>query len=105
VCRPRTDIVTATAPSIVARTRPDSSAPAIATFGRTNEQGARQVFDLLGQTAGSGGHLWYRALLPLRPNDTIGYILADHVRVTWTDYWFLVERGRFRLTLFQSFRR
>jgi L,D-transpeptidase catalytic domain len=105
VCRPRTDIGTMTAPGVTVRTRPESSAPAIATFGRTNEQGARQVFDLLGQTTGAGGHLWYRALLPLRPNDTIGYIPADHVRVTWTDYWLLVERTRFRLTLFQSCRR
>jgi L,D-transpeptidase-like protein len=104
-CPASTLIGTVTGPSVTARTRPEAGAPAIATFRRINEQGARQVFDISGRTTGTGGHPWYRALLPLRPNDTLGYVPADRLHTTWTDYWILVERSRFRLTLFQACRR
>jgi hypothetical protein len=90
-------IGTATSPRIVARTAPDPNAQAIASFPRVNQQGARQVFDLLAERDG-----WYRALLPMRPNDTLGYLPASKVHVTWTDYWILVERGHLKLTLYQS---
>src|SRR5256885_16662644 len=38
----------------------------------------------------------------MRPTDTLGYIPADKVAVRWTDYWLLVERGHFRLTLYNA---
>jgi len=101
-CPPRTMIGTAAAPRVVARTRPADSAPAIASFPRVNEQGVRQVFDLLQEVRGPGGNEWYSALLPMRPNDTLGYIPANTVAATWTDYWILVERGAFRLTLYKA---
>src|SRR5207302_9709109 len=103
-CPARTLIGTAAAPRVVARTSPDDHAQAIASFPRVNEEGSRQVFDLLNEVQGSGGNLWYRALLPMRPNDSLGYIPAGKLTVQWTDYWVLVERGRFRLTLYQSCR-
>src|SRR5437588_2022089 len=102
-CWPRTQIGTATTPRVVARTRPDPGAPAIASFPRVNEQGARQVFDLLSESRTQSGD-WYKALLPMRPNDTLGYVLANRVHVQWTDYWVLVQRSAFRLTLYQACR-
>jgi len=101
-CPQRTLIGTAAAPRVISRTQPTDRAPAIASFPRVNVQGVRQVFDLLGEVRGSGGNDWYRALLPMRPNDTLGYIPADKVTVSWTDYWILVERGAFRLTLYRA---
>src|SRR5438105_10094177 len=85
-CPARTLIGTVTAPAVTARTRPQTQAPAIATFRRRNEQGSQQVFDLLGEVTGPGGSSWYQALLPLRPNDTLGYVPANHLRATGTDY-------------------
>jgi hypothetical protein len=101
-CPSRTTIATVTAPSVTARTRPVSDAPAIGTFSRRNEQGARQVFDVVSEATGPGGHDWYKVLLPLRPNDTLGYIPADRVHTSWTEYWVLVERSAFRLTLYRA---
>jgi hypothetical protein len=101
-CPSRTTIATSTAPSVTARTRPEAGAPAIATFSRRNEQGAKQVFDVVSEATGAGGHSWYKVLLPLRPNDTLGYIPADRVRASWTGYWILVERSAFRLTLYRA---
>ena len=98
-------IGTAAAPRVVARTQPTDTAPAIASFPRVNVMGVRQVFDLFQEVQGSGGNAWYRTLLPMRPNDTLGYVPADKVTVQWTDYWLLVERGRFRITLFRGCRR
>ncbi|MFN2545128.1 MAG: L,D-transpeptidase [Actinomycetota bacterium] len=101
-CPSRTTIGTVTGQSVTARTRPSSDAPAIATFPRRNEQGARQVFDILATASGAGGQRWYKALLPMRPNDTLGYIRADRLALSWTPYWILVERAAFRLRLFRS---
>ena len=101
-CPARTEIGTALTPRVVARTRPDPRAPAIASFPKVNEQGTRQVFDLLQQVQGANGATWYKALLPMRPNDTFGYVEADRVHTSWTDYWLLVERGEFTLRLFRA---
>jgi hypothetical protein len=104
-CPSRTLIGTQTASRLTARTRPDWGAPAIASFPRANSQGARQVYALVSEARGPRGDSWYRALLPIRPNDTLGYIPAGAVSVTWTDYWILVDPGRFTLSLYQSCRR
>ena len=104
-CPARTLIGTQAGSSVTARTRPDPNAPAIATFPPNNSQGFRQVYDLIGgETAGTNGTRWYRALLPIRPNDTLGYVRADLLHVTWTEYWLLVDPGRFTLTLYRSCR-
>jgi hypothetical protein len=103
-CPARTSIGTQVAGNVTARTRPDPSAPAIATFPETNSQGVRQVYDLMDSTTDSHGARWSRALLPIRPNDTLGYVRADALRVTWTDYWLLVDPSRFTLTVYEACR-
>ena len=103
-CPPKTSIGTQVVRSVTAHTRPDPNAPAIATFPENNSQGARQVYDLVDESTDSRGVAWYRALLPIRPNDTLGYIRADAVHLTWTDYWLLVDPRRFTVTLYRSCR-
>jgi lipoprotein-anchoring transpeptidase ErfK/SrfK len=88
--------------SLTVRALPSIGAPAIATFHRTNAQGATQVFDLQSSVRNPAGDLWYRALLPMRPNGTSGYIAAGSVRVVQTQYRVDVDRKRLRLTVWDG---
>ncbi|MFN2545161.1 MAG: L,D-transpeptidase, partial [Actinomycetota bacterium] len=94
-CTARAALIgTVTAQSVTAREAPFPSSSPIATFERINMEGAPQVF-LLAQRAGD----WYRALLPLRPNGTYGYVLADALTLSRTWYRIDVDRAAHRLTL------
>jgi lipoprotein-anchoring transpeptidase ErfK/SrfK len=90
--------------SVAARKWPSPNAPVIATFPKVNPQGATQVFDLEGSVLDSGGVIWFRALLPIRPNGTSGYIPAGSVRILQTSYRVVVNREKLRLTLWDGCR-
>lgn len=81
-----------------ARTAPRRSAKVLASFGARNSQGAPQVF-LLEERVREG---WFRALLPVRPNGTTGYLPADSLDVTITPYRLEVDRASFELTLYKA---
>jgi len=85
--------------SVAARKSPSNDAPVIATYRRINPQGAPQVFDLGSSIADSSGAIWFRALLPIRPNGTTGYIPATSVQVTQTSYRVVVDRHQLHLTV------
>ena len=85
--------------SVAARTSPSNDAPVIAHYRRINPQGSPQVFDLGPSIADSSGNTWFQALLPIRPNGTMGYIPAASVQVTQTPYRIVVDRQKLRLTV------
>ena len=87
-------IGTIVGPSVVARRKPSVGSPTLATFRRVNVEGSRQVFLLAGRRGS-----WYRALLPVRPNGTYGYLPAAALTVSKTGYRIDVDRGAHRLTL------
>jgi lipoprotein-anchoring transpeptidase ErfK/SrfK len=60
------------------------------------------VFDLQGSVRDPAGDLWYRALLPMRPNGTSGYIAAGSVRLAQTRYRIEVDREKLRLTVWDG---
>jgi hypothetical protein len=103
-CFTRFLIGTAKTPSVVARKRPNPEAPIIERFGRRNVQGGPQVFLLRNEAWAANGGLYYRALLPVRPNGTTGFVPADRLRVSWTDYHLVVDRHALRLTLWKGCR-
>jgi lipoprotein-anchoring transpeptidase ErfK/SrfK len=103
-CEARTLIGRVTAPSVAARREPRPAAATVATFRRVNPQGSPQVFDLLGKVAGTDGRTWYRALLPVRPNGTTGFVPASALSVSFTTYRLEVDRHAFRLTLLDGCR-
>jgi lipoprotein-anchoring transpeptidase ErfK/SrfK len=76
----------------------------IRSFARLNPEGSRQVFLLQG-AAKSGGGTWYRALLPMRPNGTYGWVSARDLRLAVTPYRLVVDHHTFRLTLWRGCRR
>jgi hypothetical protein len=89
---------------VTARKAPDSQAAPIQDFGSTSWFGSYQVFDLVRKVAGTGGD-WYKALLPMRPNGTFGFVPARALAVTTTKYRLVLDRAHFRLTLFKGCRR
>ncbi len=91
--------------SVEARADPSLEAPIVATFEKTNPQGAPQVFLLLSHhprdPAGAPGD-WYEALLPVRPNGTTGYVPADALLVRSSPYRLVVDRHAYTLTLWDG---
>jgi lipoprotein-anchoring transpeptidase ErfK/SrfK len=88
--------------SLTVRSLPSVRASAIATFHRTNAEGAPQVFDIQGSVRDPAGDVWYRALLPMRPNGTSGYVAAGSVQLVQTRYRLEVDRPRLRLTVWEG---
>ncbi|MDQ3645685.1 MAG: L,D-transpeptidase [Actinomycetota bacterium] len=87
---------------VVARRAPRTSAPAVASFGPVNAQGAPQVFLLEEPLGPADRPAWYEALLPVRPNGTKGFIPADALEVSTTRYRIRVDRDDFTLTLLRD---
>jgi L,D-transpeptidase catalytic domain len=97
-------IGTLVAKRTTARTAPDPSARVVHTFSRISVLGSRQVFLLLREVRGRDGATWFRALLPIRPNGTAGFIPREDLEVRATPYRLELERRRFELKLFDGCR-
>jgi hypothetical protein len=65
---------------VVARRKP--SGPPVRAFGRTNVNGVRTVFGVLGAVRDDRCRpRWYRVQLPIRPNGATGYVRARDVKL------------------------
>jgi hypothetical protein len=105
VCDTPTLIGTVKTPKIAARVAPRPSARVVATFRRLNEIGAPQVFDLMKRVDTADHGVWFRALLPIRPNGTTGYVRASALQLATTTYRLTISRSSFTLTLWEGCRR
>jgi hypothetical protein len=101
-CARDTLIGVANANRVVARVAPKPKAALVARFDRRNVFGSVQVFLLDHEVVDAGGRRWYRALLPIRPNGTHGYVPADDLQLRRTSYRLTVNRSTFRLRLFDG---
>lgn len=101
-CARESLIGTLVAQRTVARTSPRPSARSIRSFTRISSLGAPQVFLLEEEVLGVDRETWFRALLPIRPNGTSGFIRGRDLRVTSTPFRLELDRRRFRLRLWQG---
>ena len=99
---PETQIGTVTTDHVDARRHPSPTAAVVASFGRTNPQGAPQVFDLVDAALGTDGSVWFKASLPVRPNGTVGFIPVNAVQVGQTGYRLKLDREHFSLSLWHG---
>lgn len=67
---------------VTARALPDPQAPAVASFGTTNDLGGPQTFGVLSQTWGTDGAAWVEVQLAVRPNGTTGWIPASALTIS-----------------------
>ena len=103
--QPNALIGTAAADRVVARAEPDPGAEVIASFGRRTKQGGPQVFLLENRVQLPENGAWFKALLPIRPNSTRGYIRTDSLRLSQTPYRIEVNRKALSLTLWRGCRK
>jgi L,D-transpeptidase catalytic domain len=101
-CNQDTLIGAAVTEHVVARTAPEANAAVVARFDRRNVFGSGQVFLLDKEVVDGRGHRWYRALLPLRPNGTHGFVRADDLQLRTTSFRLDLNRSAFRLRLFDG---
>jgi hypothetical protein len=104
VCARNAPIATLAGARIDARVAPDPEARLIHRFRRTTVLGAPQTFLVLRTVTGTDGSAWYQVLLPVRPNETTGYVPGGRVHVNFTPYRLLLQRDEFRLKLFSQCR-
>jgi lipoprotein-anchoring transpeptidase ErfK/SrfK len=95
----RSLIGTLASSNVAAHTLPTAGSNVVARFHRRSVEGGPQVFALEGSFRGGR---WFRALLPVRPNGTTGYLPARALRLSATPYRIVVDRARFRLGLFRG---
>jgi len=88
--------------SVAVRNAPTLEAAVVARFPRINSQGAPQVFDLIDSAEDATGDVWFKAVLPMRPNGTTGYLPTGSVQLFQTSYRIVVDREHLRLTLFKG---
>jgi hypothetical protein len=82
--------------------RPSASSRVVAVFDRKNVLGAPQVFLLEDEVFDEEGERWFRALLPVRPNGTTGYIRAGALELARTPWRLELTRSRFELRLYRN---
>jgi lipoprotein-anchoring transpeptidase ErfK/SrfK len=68
-----------------------------------NHQGQRLM--VLGHRRAPNGKHWLRVRLPIRPNDTTGWIPLDRVLVMKTRYWMTVDVSQRRVSVYNRGRR
>ncbi|HEV8419902.1 MAG TPA: L,D-transpeptidase, partial [Actinomycetota bacterium] len=71
-------------------------------FARITPLGSPQVFLLLKEVAGGDGATWFRALLPIKPNGTAGFIPRKDLQVRVTPYRLDLDVRRFELKLYEG---
>jgi lipoprotein-anchoring transpeptidase ErfK/SrfK len=94
-------IGTVAGPTVQARSAPSTSARVLHTFGQHNVQGNPQAFLLLDAQV-IRHTTWFRALLPVRPNGTTGFINGSQISLTRTPYHLTVSKEKLRLTLWKG---
>ncbi|MGH3112339.1 MAG: L,D-transpeptidase [Gaiellaceae bacterium] len=75
----------------------------VQAFGRTNVNGVRTVFGVLGAVRDDRCRpLWYRVQLPIRPNGATGYVRAGDVRLFRVRTRIEVDLSERRVDFFRS---
>jgi lipoprotein-anchoring transpeptidase ErfK/SrfK len=96
---PHWRVATALGP-VVAYTAPSRSARIRARFGRLNVNGRRTVF-LVRSVRRVGGATWYGVWLPIRPNESRGWVRADGVAIRTTTARIVISLRRRRIYVYK----
>jgi hypothetical protein len=88
--------------SVVARAKPSPSARVVARLRALTPEHVPHVVYLLGGSIDGQGRYWLRVQLPILPNGSSGWIPRDAVGAFRSvDTHLVIERSRFRATLFR----
>jgi hypothetical protein len=88
---------------VVARERPDRTAPAAGRLGLKTEDGTDELVLVLARRRGEDGRMWLRVRLPIRPVGSTGWVPASALeRLHSVRTWLRVDTRRLRATLVRS---
>ncbi len=79
--------------------------PLLRLSGATTWSGAAQRLMVTGHHRDARGRRWVRVQLPVRPNESNGWVPADHLRLSTTRVRFEVHLGSRRLEIWRGARR
>ena len=68
-------------PKVVARAAPDPGAAGVLVLHQFRPDFRQQEVLAVGATVGADGQLWYRLSLPMRPNNTTGWVAAPQLQL------------------------
>jgi lipoprotein-anchoring transpeptidase ErfK/SrfK len=68
-------------PKVVARSAPNPTARRVLVLHQFRPDFRQQVVLAVGVTVGTDGHVWYRLSLPMRPNNTYGWVSSQQVEL------------------------
>lgn len=86
-----------TVPKVVARAAPRATAPSVKVLRQFRADFRQQVVLAVGATVGSDGQLWYRLSLPMRPNNTYGWVSAKQLELHHVANRILININKRRL--------
>ena len=85
---------------VQARTRPDLSAPAVTRLKLRTEDGTDELVLVLARALDGNGRSWLKVRLPVRPNNTTGWVPETSLGpLQPTRRWLHIDRRRLRVTL------
>ncbi len=88
---------------VVARKRPDRTAPVAGKLGLKTEDGTDELVLVLARKRGEDGRLWLRVRLPIRPLGSTGWVPASALeRLQAVRTWLRIDTRRLRATLVRS---
>jgi lipoprotein-anchoring transpeptidase ErfK/SrfK len=82
-------------PKVTVFSQPDDHGPVKVELSNPTENGLPEVFVVVTQRPG-----WYRVLLPIRPNASLGFVRATDVTTTTHEYKIVVELAAHRITVY-----
>jgi hypothetical protein len=88
---------------VVARKRPDRTAPVAGRLTLKTEDGTDELVLVLARKRGQDGRIWLRVRLPIRPLGSTGWVPASALeRLHAVRTWLRVDTRRLRATLVRS---
>jgi lipoprotein-anchoring transpeptidase ErfK/SrfK len=91
-----------TVPKVVARSAPNPSAARVLVLRQFRPDFRQQEVLAVGATIGRDGRLWYRLSLPMRPNNTTGWVAARQLELRHVATRILINIDKRRLQVLRG---
>jgi lipoprotein-anchoring transpeptidase ErfK/SrfK len=91
-----------TVPKVVARSAPNPSAARVLVLKQFRPDFRQQEVLAVGAAVGTDGQLWYRLSLPMRPNNTTGWVSARQLELRHVANRILINIGKRRLQVLRG---
>jgi lipoprotein-anchoring transpeptidase ErfK/SrfK len=91
-----------TVPKVVARSAPNPSAARVLVLHQFRPDFRQQEVLAVGATIGADGRLWYRLSLPMRPNNTTGWVAARQLELRHVATRILINIDKRRLQILRG---